>query len=201
MRPRTIVHRHVVRAALPVTALVTALALAACGSSATGSAATSSPAGTGASSPAATGSASFALLPESVLTPLPPLVYSAPTGADAAMVAQGAKPAVNAVFRGGISREFTYQGKTVGGVELYRFDPVVPADARAKFLPLMVQGFAQVTPKADTLAGTKVQVADGARGTAISVVAWTRGEDLVLIWGQGLPATQQIAAQYIAQSR
>jgi hypothetical protein len=129
-----------------------------------------------------------------------PLVYTAPSGADAGMVAQGAKPAVNAVFSGGISRELTYQGKAVGGVDLYRFSSTVPADARAKFVSLMVQSFAQVTPKPGTLAGTSVEVADGARGTDVSVVGWTQGDDVVLIWAQGVPATQQIAAQYIAQS-
>ena len=184
--------------------LVSVAALSACGGSSTSTTATAAP---GSSSPAPSSSSaapssssSFALLPESVLAAMTPLVYSTPAGADAGMVAQGAKPAVNAVFGGGISREMTYQGMTVGGVELYRFDAGVPADARAKFVPLMVQSFAQVAPKPSTLAGTKVQVADGARGTDVSVVGWAQGDDVVLVWAQGLPATQQIAAQYIAQS-
>jgi hypothetical protein len=181
--------------------------LSACGGSSTSTTATAAPGSSSAapsspapSSSASSSSSSFALLPESVLAAMTPLVYSTPPGADAGMVAQGAKPAVNAVFSGGISREMTYQGKTVGGVELYRFDASVPTDARATFVPLMVQSFAQVAAKPSTLAGTKVQVADGARGTDVSVVGWSQGDDVVLVWGQGLPATQQIAAQYIAQS-
>ena len=194
-------HARLVACALGVAALAT---LTACGGSSTSTTATAGPgtSSAAASSPSATSTptSAFALLPESVLAPMSPLVYSSPAGADAGMVAQGAKPAVNAVFGGGISREMTYQGKTVGGVELYRFDTGVPADARAKFVPLMVQSFAQVAPKPTTLAGTKVEVADGARGTDVSVVGWTQGDDVVLVWAQGLPATQQIAAQYIAQS-
>lgn len=142
----------------------------------------------------------FAVLPESVLAPMTPLGYTDPAGADAGMVAQGANPAVSAVFSGGISREFTYQGTTVGGVELYRFDPSVPADSRARFVPLMVQSFAKVTPTATTLGTTPVQVADGARGTAVTAIGWTKGDDVVLVWAQGVPATQQIAQEYLAQS-
>jgi hypothetical protein len=135
-----------------------------------------------------------------VLADMTPLVYTTPAGADAGMVAQGAKASVNAVFAGGISRELAYQGKSVGGVELYRFGPAVPADARAKFVPLMVSSFAQMTPTAGTLGTTPVQVADGARGTAITVVGWTKGDDVVLVWASGVPATQQIAQQYLAQT-
>lgn len=206
MRTRPTV-RH--PAALAVTAVGLALALAGCaassqtpaqGSSASAGSATATAApGAGPSSPAP--SRTFAVLPESVLTPLPPLTYTTPAGAEAEMVAQGAQPAVNAVFRGGISREFVYQGTTVGGVELYRFDPVVPASTRETFVPLMVQSFARVTPTPGTLGTTKVQVADGARGTALSVVGWTKGDDVILVWAQGVPATEQIAAQYIAQTR
>ena len=189
--------------------LATIATLSACGGSSASTTATAAPGSSGAApsssstAPApseSSSSSSFALLPESVLASMTPLVYSTPPGADAGMVAQGAKPAVNAVFSGGISREMTYQGKTVGGVELYRFDAGVPADARAKFVPLMVQSFAQVAPKPSTLAGTKVQVAEGARGTDVSVVGWSQGDDVVLVWGQGLAATEPIAARYIAQS-
>jgi len=45
-----------------------------------------------------------------------------------------------------------------------------------------------------------VQVADGARGTGITAIGWTRGDDVVLVWATGVPATQQIAQQYLAQS-
>jgi hypothetical protein len=184
-------------------AAVLVLALAGC-ASASGSVSSSASApapsaSTRASSPTTT-SASFAVLPESVLAAMAPLVYSTPAGADAAMIAQGAKPSVNAVFSGGISREFSYQGKSVGGVELYRFGTAVPADARAKFVPLMVSSFAQVTPTPGKLGSTSVQVADGARGTGITVIGWTRGSDVVLVWATGVPATQQIAQQYLAQS-
>ena len=192
--------------AVPVAAGA-ALLLAACGTPsgaptavATGSAPASSPAAPS-SSASPTAASSFALLPESVLADMSPLVYTTPSGADASMVAQGANPAVSSVFDGGISREFSYQGKSVGGVELYRFRADVPADARAKFVPLMVQSFAQVTPTATTLGGTSVQVADGARGTTVTAVGWTKGDDVVLVWAQGVPATQQIAQQYLAQSR
>jgi hypothetical protein len=135
-----------------------------------------------------------------VLADMSPLVYTTPAGADAGMVAQGAKASVNAVFSGGISRELSYQGKSVGGVELYRFSSAVPAGSRATFVPLMVSSFAQVTPTPGTLGTTPVQVADGARGTAITVVGWAKGDDVVLVWAQGVPATQQIAQQYLAQT-
>jgi hypothetical protein len=179
-----------------------ALAVSGCASTAGSSSSSASPSAATASTPEAspTSSSSFALLPESVLADMSPLVYSTPAGADAAMVAQGAKPAVNAVFSGGISREFSYQGKSVGGVELYRFSPLVAADARAKFVPLMVTSFAQITPTPGQLGSTTVQVADGARGTGITAIGWTRGEDVVLVWATGVPATQQIAQQYLAQS-
>jgi len=202
---RTTVVRRPARLVGPALALVAVTALSACGGSSTSTTASDSPAPSSATPSSAspsspTSSTAFALLPDSVLAPMTPLVYTTPAGADAGMVAQGAKAAVNAVFSGGISRELTYQGKTVGGVDLYRFTSSVPADARAKFVPLMVQSFAQVTPKPGTLAGTSVEVADGARGTDVSVVGWTQGDDVVLVWAQGVPATQQIAAQYIAQS-
>ena len=64
----------------------------------------------------------------------------------------------------------------------------------------MVQSFAQVTPTPGTLAGTHVEVADQARGTTVTVVGWTQGDDVVLVWAQGVPAVQQIATQYISQS-
>jgi len=204
--PRTTVRRPYARLSAGTLALVAVAALSACGGSSTSTTASDDPASSTATpssaspSSSSTSATAFALLPDSVLAPMTPLVYSAPAGADAGMVAQGAKPAVNAVFSGGISRELTYQGKTVGGVDLYRFSSTVPADARAKFVPLMVQSFAQVAPKPGTLAGTSVEVADGARGTDVSVVGWSQGDDVVLVWAQGVPATQQIAAQYIAQS-
>jgi hypothetical protein len=194
---RTTVRRTAVLA--PV--MVVALALGGCASSSSSATppAASSPA---ASTPASSAPASsvFALLPESVLADLSPLVYETPAGADASMVAQGAKASVNAVFGGGISRELSYQGKSVGGVTLYRFGPSVAADARAKFVPLMVSSFAQVTPTPGTLGSTSVEVADGARGTGITVIGWTRGDDVVLVWATGVPATQQIAQQYLAQT-
>jgi hypothetical protein len=164
-------------------------------SAATASAPATSPVASSASS------SSFAVLPESVLADMKPLVYTTPAGADAGMVAQGAKPAVSSVFAGGISRELSYQGKAVGGVELYRFLPAVAADARAKFVPLMVQSFAQVTPVPTKLGSTAVEVADAARGTTITAVGWAQGDDVVLVWAQGVSATQQIAQQYIAQSK
>ncbi len=142
----------------------------------------------------------FALLPESVLAAMPPLTYSTPAGADQAMAANGIKPSISAVFTGGVSRELVYQGKTVGGVELYRFGARVPADSRAKFVPLMVGSFAQKAPTAGKLGTTAVQVADGARGTAITVVGFTQGDDVVLVWGSGVPATQQLASEYILTS-
>ena len=180
-----------------------ALLLAACGTpSGTPTAVATAAAPAAASSSASpTAASSFAVLPESVLADMSPLVYTTPSGADASMVAQGANPAVSSVFDGGISREFSYRGTSVGGVELYRFRADVPADARAKFVPLMVQSFAQVTPTATTLGGTPVQVADGARGTTVTAVGWTKGDDVVLVWAQGVPAAQQIAQQYLAQSR
>ena len=199
-----------VRVVAPVLALVVASALTACAGASPSSAASGTP-GSSSAAPSAssasasasassTGSSSFTLLPESALTAMAPLTYATAAGADAGMAAQGAKPAVNAVFSGGISRELTYQGKTVGGVELYRFGTTVPADARAKFVTLMVQSFAQVTPTPGTLAGTPVEVADQARGTTVTVVGWTQGDDVVLVWAQGVPAVQQIATQYISQS-
>ena len=200
MSTRTTVRRPAVIAAL---VLATALSLSACASS-TGSSAAPSGSSAEASSPAPASSSpaatAFALLPQSVLADMTPLVYTTPAGADAGMVAQGAKASVNAVFSGGISREFSYQGKSVGGVELYRFSPAVQADARAKFVPLMVSSFAQITPTTGKLGGTTVQVADGARGTGITVIGWTAGDDVVLVWATGVPATQQIAQQYLAQS-
>ena len=198
MRARPTVDRATARAAGSALALV--LALTGCSGSGPAPVASSTSATTPAAPATAAATAAFAVFPESVLTPLPPLTYTTPAGADAGMVAQGARPAVNAVFSGGISRELSYQGKTVGGVELYRFGASVPADARARFVPLMVQSFAQLTPTPGTLGTTKVQVADGARGTTVTVVGWTKGDDVVLVWGQGVPATEQIAAQYIAQS-
>ena len=180
-----------------------ALLLAACGTpSGTPTAvATASAPAAASSSASPTAASSFAVLPESVLADMSPLLYTTPSGADVSMVAQGANPAVSSVFDGGISREFSYRGTSVGGVELYRFRADVAADARAKFVPLMVQSFAQVTPTATTLGGTPVQVADGARGTTVTAVGWTKGDDVVLVWAQGVPAAQQIAQQYLAQSR
>jgi len=189
--------------ARPTVPLVLAVAgaatlLTACSTS-SGSPTPTATASAPASSPAA--SSSFAVLPESVLADMKPLVYTTPAGADAGMVAQGANPAVSSVFAGGISRELSYQGKAVGGVELYRFLPAVPADARAKFVPLMVQSFAQVTPVPTKLGSTSVEVADAARGTTITAVGWAQGDDVVLVWAQGVSATQQMAQQYIAQSK
>ena len=192
--------------ARPTVPLVLAVAsaatlLAACSAS-SGSPTPAATASAPATSPAASSaSSSFAVLPESVLADMKPLVYTTPAGADAGMVAQGANPAVSSVFAGGISRELSYQGKAVGGVELYRFLPAVAADARAKFVPLMVQSFAQVTPVPTKLGTTSVEVADAARGTTITAVGWAQGDDVVLVWAQGVPATQQIAQQYIAQSK
>ena len=51
-----------------------------------------------------------------------------------------------------------------------RIGPAVPADVRARFVPLMISSFAEVTPAAGTLGSTPVQVADGARGTGITAI-------------------------------
>jgi hypothetical protein len=195
------VRRPSPRVLAPVLAIGLVLTTAGCGSAASSAAApsssppSSSPVST--ASPSASSSGAFAILPQSVLADLSPLVYASAVGADAGMAAQGAKPAVNAVFLGGISRELTYEGKTVAGVDLYRFNADVPADTRAKMVPLMVQSFAQVAPTAGKLGKATVQVADGARGSAVTVIGWTHGDDVVLVWSQGLAATQQIAQQYL----
>jgi hypothetical protein len=191
--------RPTVHVALAVAAATTLLA--ACGTPSGSPTPVATASATSSPAASSSASASFALLPESVLADMKPLVYTTPAGADAGMVAQGAKPAVNSVFAGGISREMSYQGKAVGGVELYRFRTDVAADARAKFVPLMVQSFAQVTPTRTTLGTASVEVADGARGTDITAVGWAHGDDVVLVWGQGVAATEQIAQQYLAQSK
>jgi hypothetical protein len=168
-----------------------------------GAAAPSTPASAAASAssaPTGAAGASFSLLPESVLASMTPLVYTSDPKADMAMAASGAQATVNAVFDGGISRTLAYQGKTVGGVEVYRFNATVPASGRAQFVPIMVQSFAQKAPIPSTLGTTPVQVADQARNTAITVVGWTHGEEIIIIWASGIPATQQIAQQYMAQS-
>ena len=167
----------------------------------TGSTGTSdSSASAASSSPTAVSGASFGLLPESVLAPMTPLVYASDPQADMAMAASGAQATVNAVFDGGISRTLNYQGKAVGGVEVYRFNATVPAAGRAQFVPIMVQSFAQKVPTPSTLGTTPVQVADQARNTNITVVGWTHGQEIIIIWASGIPATQQIAQQYMAQS-
>jgi hypothetical protein len=170
----------------------------------TGAAASSTPASaaasTGSSAPTGAAGASFSLLPESVLASMTPLVYTSDPKADMAMAASGAQATVNAVFDGGISRTLDYQGKTVGGVEVYRFNATVPAAGRAQFVPIMVQSFAQKAPSPSTLGTTPVQVADQARNTNITVVGWTHGQEIIIIWASGIPATQQIAQQYMAQS-
>ena len=129
-----------------------------------------------------------------------PLIYKSDPKADMAMAASGAQATVNAVFAGGISRTLDYNGKTVGGVEIYRFNSSVPADGRATFVPLMVDSFAQKASTPSTLGTTPVQVADQARNTDITVVGWTHGQDVIIVWASGVPATQQIAQQYMAQS-
>jgi len=181
--------------------------LAACsGSGGSGSAPAGTPSSTAsgptivgptASGSASAGGASFAILPDSVLAAIPPLTYGRDANADQVMAANGAQPTVNAVFSGGISRSLLYNGQSVGGIELYRFGPSVTADGRAHYVPLMVESFAQVTPKPGTLRGTSVEVADGARGTAVSVIGWAKGEDVVLVWASGITETQKIAAEYL----
>ncbi len=142
----------------------------------------------------------FALLPGPVLSALTPLVHEADPLADIAMAASGAQATVSAVFAGGISRTLDYQGKTVGGVEIYRFTDTVPAAGREQFVPLMVDCFAQKACTPSTLAGTKVEVADRARTTNITVVGWTHGQVVVIVWANGVRATQQIAQHYVSQN-
>ena len=199
MKAGPTVRRPSPRLLAPVVAMGLVLTTAGCSSAASSAAAPSSspPSSSPVSTASASSSGAFAILPQSVLADLSPLVYASAVGADAGMAAQGAKPAVNAVFRGGVSRELTYEGKTVAGVDLYRFNADVPADTRAKMVPLMVQSFAQVAPTAGKLGNATVQVADGARGSAVTVIGWTHGDDVVLVWSQGLAATQQIAQQYL----
>ncbi|MBI1376096.1 MAG: hypothetical protein GC157_01215 [Frankiales bacterium] len=142
----------------------------------------------------------FAVLPESVLTPVPPLTYASDPTADVQMAAQGAAPAVSRVFLGGVARTLVYKGSDVGGVQLYRFAPTVPQSGRAAYVPLMVQGFAQVVPAASTLAGQDVAIADQVRGTTTAAIGWWHGDDVVIVWATGMLAAQQIATEYIQRS-
>jgi len=76
----------------------------------------------------------------------------------------------------------------------------VPAAGREQFVPLMVDCFAQKASTPSTLAGTKVEVADRARTTNITVVGWTHGQVVVIVWANGVRATQQIAQQYVSRN-
>lgn len=208
---RTVPHR---RRAGAVALAVLSLSLAGCGGSSTSAdgAASGTASGSSTSSPAPIGptvagptaaSASavgFAVLPESVLTPVPPLTYASDPTADVQMAAQGAAPAVSRVFLGGVARTLVYKGSDVGGVQLYRFAPTVPQSGRAAYVPLMVQGFAQVVPAASTLAGQDVAIADQVRGTTTAAIGWWHGDDVVIVWATGMLAAQQIATEYIQRS-
>jgi hypothetical protein len=187
------------RVGAAVGAGVLAVALTACG--AAGSVApASSPSATGASSSSTDDVPTFALLPESVLAPVPPLTYQQSATADQQLVLSGAKPAIAAVFAGGIARSLLYQGQQVGGVELYRFSRAVKPADRDSFVPFMVQGFAQVPPQPAKLGTVSVQRADGARGTGGVVYGWAHGEDVVLAWGNDADAARRIATEYLQVS-
>jgi hypothetical protein len=188
--------------ALAASLTLVGLALTACSgtaaSTSSGSSASASPSGAMSTpAPTSSGATDWAVLPESALTPISGLTYTTAAGQDQQIAALGAQASTTSVFSGAVARQLTYQGTTVGGVELFRFRESVPASARASILPVMVGGFAQKAPTAGTMGTTKVQVVEGARGSTIAAVGFTNSRDVVLVWSTSLQGAEKVAATYI----
>jgi hypothetical protein len=177
---------------------VTVLALAGCSS---GSASPSSPSLPSASSSAPSGGPSTAaavpVLPESVLPSLPGLEYQEPPQGDAASAASIAASVEDpGVFDGVLVRSVLSEGTQVGGVEVLRLDPGTPLDGEA--VKGIVAEFAQKPGGAALLGGRPVWQADDARGEGVGAVAWADGQDLTLVWAQGLDGARRLAALVLA---
>lgn len=183
--------------------LVVAVALlAGCGSSgsapAAPSATSASPSVPSSASATPSGSAaSVPVLPASVLPALPGLTYQEPPQGDSAAAATIAASVQDpAVFDGVLVRSVLSDGTQVGGVEVLRLDPKVPLDGEA--VKGIVAEFAQKPGGAALLGGRPVWQADDARGEGVGAVAWADGQDLTLVWAQGLDGARRLASLVLA---
>jgi hypothetical protein len=137
------------------------------------------------------------VLPESVLPSLPGLDYQEPPQGDAASAASIAASVEDpGVFDGVLVRSVLSEGTQVGGIEVLRLDPGTPLDGEA--VKGIVAEFAQKPGGAALLGGRPVWQADDARGEGVGAVAWADGQDLTLVWAQGLDGARRLAALVLA---
>jgi hypothetical protein len=148
--------------------------------------------------------AALVALPESALAPIPGLDYAAVPGAgsDAAQaqsfLSHTADPAkAAAMLSGFLSREITYKGQAVGGIELIRLRRALSASDADAVVEGLLGEFGQATPTASNVGTQRVWQVDGARGTKLGAVAWIAHNDIGLVYSSGLADTRKIVAAHL----
>lgn len=138
----------------------------------------------------------FPTLPESVLPAVPGVVYVDSAGAQQALTRTHVGTTLSA-FSGGISRDMVVDGRTVGGMQVYRFATDVPLADYARFPPMMVYTFTGSTPSRQQIGGKQVEVVASAPQSGHAVVAWTLRDRVMILWAEDLAAAKDYARQSI----
>jgi hypothetical protein len=152
-----------------------------------------------AATPSATASptaSTFPTLPESVLPAIPGVTYVDSTDAAQALSRTHVGTTLSA-FSGGISRDLVVDGRTVGGLQVYRFASDVPQADYGRFPPMMVYTYTGATPTPQQIGGKTVQVVSEAPQSGHAVVAWTLKDRVMILWAADLATAKDYAAQSI----
>lgn len=167
------------------------LGLSACGSAA------DQPTASGSVSPVPL--SSFAALPASELPTLAGVTYVDSADAQQALTRTHVGRTLSA-FSGGISRDLVVGGKTVGGLQVYRFASDIAQADYARFPPMMIYTYAGVAPTQQQIGGKTVQMVSSVPSSSHAVVAWTVEDRVMILWADDPVAAKRYAAACILGS-
>jgi predicted small lipoprotein YifL len=138
----------------------------------------------------------FPTLPESVLPVIPGVSYAESSSAEQALARTHVGTTLSA-FSGGISRDLVADGRTVGGLQVYRFAGDVPLADYGRFPPMMVYTYAGAAPTQQQIGGKSVQVVGSAPQSGHAVLAWTVKDRVLILWADDLATAKLYAARSI----
>lgn len=139
---------------------------------------------------------SFSELPSSSLPTMEGITYRDSADAQAALSRTHVGTTLSA-FSGGISRDLVVDGRTVGGLQVYRFASDVPQADYPRFPPMMLYTDTGAAPSQQQLGGKTIQVVDPAPESGRAVVAWALEDEVMILWADDLETAKEYASRCI----
>ncbi len=143
--------------------------------------------------------AALPTLPESVLPVVSGVEYLDSAAARQALSRTHVGTTLSA-FAGGISRDMVVGGRTVGGLQVYRFAQDVPPSDYSRFPPMMAYTFSGAAPTSQRIGGKAIEVVETAPGSGHAVVAWTVQDRVMILWAPDLASAKDYARTCILAS-